>query len=93
MPKIRNNSSSLLMHKTSGRATKGAAESSATFFDREIEEKWLSTFEAAHWLGISPNALRILVCRGRVKYFKLGCRLRFRKQDLTALLSSKGESA
>lgn len=47
---------------------------------------WLSTKEASHFLGITPNALRILVCRGRVRFFKMGSRLKFSKSDLLILL-------
>lgn len=47
---------------------------------------WLSTKEAARFLGISPNALRILVCRGSVNFFKMGTRLKFSKSDLLSLL-------
>ena len=74
------------MHKHKERATLSSADKSAKFFDKKIEEKWLSTMEAASYLGITPNALRILVCRGKVNYYKLGSRLRFREQDLTTLL-------
>ena len=48
--------------------------------------KWLTSTEAANVLGVSPNALRIMVCRGLVKYSKLGRQLRFREADLNSLL-------
>jgi len=51
-----------------------------------VHRVWLSTLEASQILGISPNALRILVCRGKVKFYKLGRHLRFRKEDLESLL-------
>ena len=47
---------------------------------------WLNSREAAHYLSITPNALRILVCRGKVKAYKLGQRLRFELKDLRMLL-------
>lgn len=47
---------------------------------------WLSTLDAARFLGISENALRILVCRKKVKFRKLGSRLKFSKSDLEHLL-------
>lgn len=53
-------------------------------------EKWLNTDEAATYLSITPNALRILVHRARVKYFKLGRRLKFRKSDLVRILLPEG---
>ena len=88
-----NNRARKLMHSHYSHATFPQADCSALFFDKGIEEKWLSTVEAAKFLKITPNALRILVCRGKVKFFKFGNRLRFRKQDLTALLFNKGECA
>ena len=60
-----------------------------SLFDNQIAEKWLSTKEAASYLGLTPNALRILVHRGRVKAYKLGSRLRFRVRDLKASLQPK----
>jgi excisionase family DNA binding protein len=62
-------------------------ENAAEFFEnKKVGNEWLTSTEAARFLGVSPNALRILVCRGRVNYFKLGNRLRFCSRDLTALL-------
>ena len=46
------------------------------FFDNRIH-KLLSTKEASGLLGVSENALRILVCRKKVKAYKLGSRLKF----------------
>lgn len=51
--------------------------------------EWLSTRQAAEFLSLTPNALRILVHRGRVKAYKLGSRLRFRLIDLRSLLTKK----
>lgn len=51
--------------------------------------RWLDTNEAADFLRLTPNALRILVHRAQVKYFKFGSRLRFRRADLDALLQTK----
>ncbi len=63
------------------------------FFNNQItneiadeSEKWFNTDEAAKYLSISPNALRILVHRARIKYFKLGSRLKFRLCDLLCVL-------
>lgn len=47
---------------------------------------WLSTKDAAKFLGITPNALRILACRGKINFFKLGRRLKFSRSDLEGLL-------
>jgi hypothetical protein len=54
--------------------------------NQDENEKWYNTDEAANFLRISPNALRILVHRAKVKYFKLGRRLRFRHCDLLNVL-------
>jgi excisionase family DNA binding protein len=59
--------------------------------ENRIVCEWLSTNNAASYLGISPNALRILVCRGKVRSYKLGSRLKFRLGDLRNLLSLKGD--
>lgn len=59
-----------------------------SLFENEIVVEWLTSKEAARYLGISPNALRIMVCRGRVKSYKLGSLLRFRISDLRCLLKA-----
>ena len=59
--------------------------SSEIFENRRVGE-WLSSSDAARFLGVTPNALRIMVCRGKVKYWKLGSRLKFSIKDLSALL-------
>ncbi|MBD65935.1 MAG: hypothetical protein CME62_12055 [Halobacteriovoraceae bacterium] len=58
----------------------------------QIEDEnviWLDTKEAAKFLRITPNALRILVHRARVRAYKLGSRLRFKKNDLSLVLTLK----
>ena len=47
----------------------------------------LTTAEAAKFLRMSPAKLRDLVATGAVPSFKVGPRLRFRRQDLLAWLS------
>lgn len=59
-------------------------------FDNRIEREWLTTEEAAHFLGLSENALRIMVHRGQIPAFKFGRRLRFRLKDCQALFVRKG---
>ena len=54
-------------------------------------EVWLSTKDVAKFLSLSPNAVRIMVCRGKIPAFQIGGRLRFRKNDCVSLLSKKGE--
>lgn len=53
--------------------------------------RWLNTNEAAEFLRLTPNALRILVHRAQVRYFKFGRRLRFRQEDLNSLFQLKEE--
>jgi excisionase family DNA binding protein len=60
-----------------------------TIFESRAIYEWLNTNEAASYLRITPNALRILVHRGRVQAFKLGSRLKFRLRDLRSVLSRK----
>ena len=57
-------------------------------FDNRIH-KLLSTKEASGLLGVSENALRILVCRKKVKAYKLGSRLKFKHTDLASCLQKK----
>jgi excisionase family DNA binding protein len=61
-----------------------------TFFENQIKREWLSTKEAAHFLSVSENALRIMVHRDQIPRFKLGRRLRFRLSDCRALFERKG---
>ena len=49
------------------------------FFDNRIH-KLLSTKEASGLLGVSENALRILVCRKKVKAYKLGQQIEIQAQ-------------
>ena len=58
------------------------------FFGNRIY-KLLSTREASGLLGVSENALRILVCRKKVKAYKLGSRLKFKLEDLMTCLQKK----
>ncbi|WP_413578779.1 helix-turn-helix domain-containing protein [Bdellovibrio sp. HCB290] len=56
-------------------------------FQNKIVCEWLSSSQAAIYLGITENALRIMVCRGQVRAHKMGRRLRFSVDDLRALLT------
>lgn len=64
--------------------------SSSLLFGNRIEREWLSTEEAAQYLSISENALRIMVHRGQIRVFKVGRRLRFQLKDCKALFVKKG---
>ena len=63
-------------------------------FENQVEREWLTTKEAAHFLGVSENALRIMVHRDQVSVYKFGhkknSRLRFRLSDCQALFLKKG---
>jgi excisionase family DNA binding protein len=70
--------------------TFGTKINSEKFFDNRIACEWLSTKEAAYFLAVSENALRIMVYRGQIKVYKFGRRLRFRRADCLALFKMKG---
>lgn len=57
------------------------------FFQNKIVCEWLSSSQAALFLGVTENALRIMVCRGQVRSHKMGRRLRFKVEDLNCLLT------
>lgn len=52
-------------------------------------EKWFTSKEASNFLRITPNALRILVHRAKIRAYKLGNKLRFKKSDLLLILQPK----
>ena len=68
----------------------GFHKSESQFFENRIVCEWLSSAQVAAFLGISENALRIMVYRRQVKFSKLGRRLRFHINDVNALFSRKG---
>lgn len=59
---------------------------STTFFENLAQTQgndcWLTSAEAARFLRISTNALRIMVHRRKIHYYYLGRRLRFGLTDL-----------
>jgi excisionase family DNA binding protein len=59
-------------------------------FEIYAKREWLSTEEAADFLSISENALRIMVHRTQIQAYKLGRRLRFKLSDCEALFERKG---
>jgi excisionase family DNA binding protein len=63
---------------------------SILFFENRNAHEWLSTKDAAHFLSVSENALRIMVFRGQVPVYRFGRRLRFRLKDCQALFTRKG---
>lgn len=64
----------------------GSKKLEPEFFENLEVGEWLTSAEAARFLGITANALRIKVCRGQVEFKKLGSRLRFCKGQLNSLL-------
>ena len=66
----------------------GHSSKEEKFFLNRID-KLLSTKEASGLLGVSENALRILVCRKKIKAYKLGSRLKFKHSDLANCLQKK----
>ncbi|MFZ4712568.1 MAG: helix-turn-helix domain-containing protein [Bacteriovoracaceae bacterium] len=63
---------------------------SLEFFGIQKKREWLSTDEVANYLGISSNAVRIMVHRGQIQTYKFGRRLRFRFKDCLVLITKKG---
>lgn len=70
-------------------ATAGIEPGNSLLFDNRLSFDWITTAQAAAYLKISQNALRIMVHRGLIKAHKLGSRLRFRLPDLKACLHQK----
>ena len=74
--------------------TQGAKLSSNThqFFETRFEKEWLSTKEAAQYLSTTPNAIRIMACRGLIQKYKIkGVReSKFRFEDCRSLFQKKG---
>ena len=57
-----------------------------SIFENRKKEEYLDTKDAALFLSLTPNAVRIRVHRGQIKAYRLGKRLRFRREDLQTLL-------
>lgn len=71
-----------------------AAEESATSSGSSVKiERWLSSKEAAQYLGISVSALTMKVYRKEIQPKKLGRLNRFSQSDLERLLCSSTESS
>ena len=50
------------------------------------DDKWLNTTQASAYLGVSEASLWNMTSEGKIPYFKLGRRNRFRLSDLSELL-------
>lgn len=68
----------------------GSDKSESQFFENRIVCEWLSSAQVAAFLGISENALRIMVYRRQIPFSKFGRRLRFCVSDLIALVTKGG---
>jgi excisionase family DNA binding protein len=51
-----------------------------------IREEWLDAHEASKHLGITYGALRNMIYRRELPFYKLGCRLRFKVVELDQIL-------
>ncbi len=67
----------------------GAFAPREMLFENEISCEWFGIEKAAAFLDLTPNALRIMVHRGKIKAHKLGRRLRFKLDDLRSALQKK----
>ncbi len=57
--------------------------------DCSLTIQWLNSEEAANVLRVSVKALRNMTSNGRVPFYKLGRRNRYRKDELEELLLSQ----
>ncbi len=75
-----------------GQVGEKAGNASSSFqkkFFEMAEEGWWSSGDVAKFLSVTPNAVRIMVCRGILPATKMRGRLRFRKKDCAALFEKK----
>lgn len=54
-----------------------------------LKIEWMDSKEAASFLRISEQALRNMTSNGRIPFYKLGRRNRYRKDELTDLVLSQ----
>lgn len=55
------------------------------FFNNLI---WLNTNEAAEYLRVSPENIRVLVYRGVIRAYKFNNRNRFKREELSLAIES-----
>ena len=53
-----------------------------TLFENQNSKEWLTTNDAAKFLAVSPNALRIMDYRNQITVYKLGRRLAIPSEGL-----------
>lgn len=64
---------------------------SKQFFEK-INNEWMNTKEAAEYLRISENCLRVKISRGQIKaHGRLGKSLRFNKRKLDSYLNNPNQ--
>jgi hypothetical protein len=64
----------------------GMNKRASEFFEKVDEcEIWLNSIDAAFYLRMSVNALRIQVFRGHIPAYRIGRRLRFKLRELSLL--------
>lgn len=49
---------------------------------------WLNTKEAAEYLRVSPDNIRVLVYRGVIRAYKFNNRSRFKREELSRAIES-----
>jgi len=58
--------------------------------EREASDPWLTSGEAATYLGIAPGTVRNLVCTGALpRHGPVGTKLRFRRSELDAYAAGR----
>lgn len=58
--------------------------------EREASDPWLTSGEAASYLGIAPGTIRNLVCSGALpRHGAAGTKLRFRRSALDAYAAGR----
>lgn len=66
-------------------------EKSGQFFEK-INNEWMNTKEAAEYLRISENCLRVKISKGQIQaHGRLGKSLRFKKSKLEQLLNNPNQ--
>lgn len=60
-----------------------------SYHDRSLKTEWLNSEEAASFLRISVKALRNMTSNGRLPFYKLGRRNRYRRVELESILHSQ----
>lgn len=61
-----------------------------TVIDYEINKlTWMTSKEAAYYLRVTANNLRVMICRGVLRPYKFNNRNRFKKVDLDQLIEKK----